>query len=87
MIFNKYVLSHGMFLLAAKHPFEMLKLMDFNNSILISIQSSRNMSNFIFLKIILQLHEMIMDPVNKLHKLKAGEWRNFNVPIEFLKRI
>ena len=31
--------------------------------------------------------EMVMDAVNKLHKLKAGEWRNFNVPIEFLKRI
>ena len=30
---------------------------------------------------------MVMDAVNKLHKLKAGEWRNFNVPIEFLKRI
>ena len=28
-----------------------------------------------------------MDAVNESCKLKVGEWRNFNVPIEFLKRV
>ena len=76
-----------MFLLAVKHPFEMLKLINFDNSILIPIQSSRNIEQFHIFEIFFQLHEMVMDAVNKLHKLKGGEWRNFNVPFEFLKRI